>query len=207
MNDRDSTENTLVWVNVMRLKIENRHQLLFAAPPAVFHRLYAIAEGPATTRLSSEDCSFLNTFSRYMRDCLLHQTGITPTCDFCEDAATSENSKQSVLRFAESHLMRSNAGVPQALQHGRPVLTFHDQLWLTCQSEQCRSKAEKALIGEMHGTHSRRIRHKTTLSACLWCARPAMHKCARCQVATYCSKACQRAAWSTHKGACVKLDR
>jgi hypothetical protein len=40
---------------------------------------------------------------------------------------------------------------------------------------------------------------------CLQCGRTASHKCARCQVARYCSVECQRSNWPSHKGTCKEL--
>ena len=37
---------------------------------------------------------------------------------------------------------------------------------------------------------------------CAVCSKPAPHHCSRCKVVGYCSKACQRQHWPTHKAGC-----
>src|SRR5688500_3512650 len=41
-----------------------------------------------------------------------------------------------------------------------------------------------------------------TSSKCAACAKPASLTCSRCRTTTYCSSACQKSDWRTHKQSC-----
>ena len=48
-----------------------------------------------------------------------------------------------------------------------------------------------------------RNRHPTAMSApCACCSTPASNMCSRCRSVVYCSPACQRSHWPTHKTSC-----
>ena len=134
----------------------------------------------------------------------MQQDGYCVKCDFCDVGdATYELSKQTVLHFREAHMMRNDTDPLVLRQYGRPRLTFHDQIWSCCASEQCRIKVEQAQIEETSGENQ--FRMSTRLSTCMECmTKPGEYKCARCGAAIYCSKDCQRAAWPVHKKACKK---
>lgn len=201
----EQSDNTLVWVNVMRFKQSERHQFLYSAPPNTFAMLesYANREGMP---LRTEECTDLNSFSLMLR-AKMTQDGYRVKCDFCGVGdAMCELSKQTVLCFRDSHIMRNDTDLLEFRQYGRPRLTFHDQIWSCCASEQCRIKAERVQLEEMSArAGTKQCRMATGVSTCAECmANPGKYKCARCGVAVYCSKECQHAAWPVHKNACKK---
>lgn len=59
-----------------------------------------------------------------------------------------------------------------------------------------------------HGTPIPLIKAKLKTVQCMTCATPIDHpkRCSRCNMATYCSKACQVANWPTHKSWCVERE-
>jgi len=51
------------------------------------------------------------------------------------------------------------------------------------------------------------VRSRTGINACVVCPLPGSKKCSQCKSVWYCSRSCQSAHWSEHKGSgCFKLD-
>ena len=200
---------TLVWVNVMRLKQDQRHQMLYAAHEDDFAMLQHIADGCRSgKRLIQAECEYLNEFSQKIHD-KMKQDGFREMCDFCDtEYATREVSKQTVLPFRDIHAMQ-NGNSSNAFQcYGRPKLTFHDQIWSCCSSAECFVKFERAHVEQTARLYNSgsNFRQPTSLSQCNTCQiECGSFKCCRCRSAVYCSKECQRAAWPLHKKSCKQV--
>lgn len=198
---------SLVWVNVMRLKSSQRYQVLYSAREKEFRQLETIASREEV-QLKSSECDFLNKFSLMIQN-KMQEGGLRAMCDFCDTGyATRELSKQTVTPFSEVHTMcSSDVNLSDIRKYGRPKLTFHDQIWSCCSAEKCFESYERAIIKDTQKMSNEFMyyRRPTKLSQCLVCdVNHGAFKCSRCQVAVYCSKECQRAAWPMHKRVCER---
>lgn len=198
-------DSTLVWVNVMRLKQDQRLQMVYAASEEEFVMLQRLVDRSGE-QLRQAECEYLNKFSLMIQN-KLQQDGFRAMCDFCDTAyATREISKQTVLSFRDIDTMRNNSTYLDHFKcYGRPKLTFHDQIWSCCSSNECFAHLERANIEEfakMNRSDSN-YRIPTKLAHCYTCnIKHGVFKCSRCLVTVYCSKECQRVAWPTHKQSC-----